>query len=144
MAGQVIDVAVFTNVGIHSASNGVLATHPPLSVEVCLGQGVSIAPILPSVANYVLKLCSPHDLRPAPVNLPNALYAFIRGEDTDGSDLTWDRGGYIQTAITLSRLAHPTSIGFEGGGGGQVLQSHIAMQHRTPSKPVDAQSALAA
>lgn len=113
MARLVIDVAVFSNVGVHSASIETLEMYPPLSVEVNLGQGVSIAPILPSVADYVFGLCSPHDLKTEPVEQFNALYAFIRGDDADESGLTWDRGEYIQTAIALSRLAHPTSIGFE-------------------------------
>ena len=113
MARSVIDVAVFTNVGVHSASIETLTTYPPLSLEVDLGQGVSIAPILPSVANYVFDLCSPHRLKTEPVNQFKPLYAFIRGDDADESGLTWDKGEYIQTAIVLSRLAHPTSIGFE-------------------------------
>ena len=113
MTPSVIDVAVFTNVGVHSASIETLTTYPPLSVEVDLGQGVSIAPILPSIAKYVFGLCSPHHLKSEPVDPFNALYAFIRGDNTDESGLTWDKGEYIQTAIVLSRLAHPTSIGFE-------------------------------
>jgi hypothetical protein len=90
-----------------------LTTYPPLNVEVTLGQGDSIAPILPNVADYVFDLCSPHALKSEPVRQYNALYAFIRGDDANESGLKWDRDEHIQTAIALSRLAHPTSIGFE-------------------------------
>jgi len=65
------------------------------------------------VAKYVFDLCSPHALKTDPVQQFDALYAFVRGEDSDDYGLTWDTGEYIQTAIALSRLAHPTSIGFE-------------------------------
>ncbi len=113
MTHPVIDVAVFTNVGLHSALIEMLTKEPPLSVEVDLGCGVSIAPILPTVAHCVFDLCSPHRLKTEPVQPFEALYAFIRAADADDSGLTWDPGDFIQIAIALSRIAHPTSIGFE-------------------------------
>lgn len=113
MTHPVIDVAVFTNVGLHSVPIDTRTKQPPLSVEVDLGYGVSIAPILPTVAHYVFDLCSPHRLKTRPGRQFGALYAFIRPADSDDSGLKWDPGEYIQTAIALSRIAHPTSIGFE-------------------------------
>ena len=113
MTHAVIDVAVFTNVGVHRPPIETLTEQPPLSVEVDLGCSVSIAPILPTVAHYVFDLCSPHGLKTEPVQHFEALYAFIRAADADDSGLKWDPGDYIQTAIALSRIAHPTSIGFE-------------------------------
>ncbi|MBN1867561.1 hypothetical protein JW916_09740 [Candidatus Sumerlaeota bacterium] len=110
---KAIDVAVFTNEGLLGSSIGeMLRTDPPLEVQVQLGQGVSIAPILPPVADYVLNLCLPHGLSPAPVRQFDALYAFTRDADPEDSGLTWDPGKHLLNAIVLSRLAHPTSIGF--------------------------------
>ena len=97
MAHPVIDVAVFPNVGVQSAPIEMLTTYPPLNIEVTLGQGVSIAPILPTVADYVFKLCSPHALKTEPVRQYEALYAFIRDGDADESGFVWDRDERLQT-----------------------------------------------
>jgi hypothetical protein len=113
MARPVIDVAVFTNAGVISATVDVWQASPPLSVEVDVGQGVTVAPIDENIADYVFDLCSPHRLKQQPVQQFKSLYAFMRDDDADETSLTWDPHHHISTAIALSRLAHPTSIGFE-------------------------------
>lgn len=113
MTYPVIDVAVFTNVGLQGMAIEMLTGQPHLSEKVDLGYGVSIAPIQPKVADYVLNLCSPHGFKTKPKQMFHVLYAFVREADADDSGLKWDPGDYIQTAIALSRIAHPTSIGFE-------------------------------
>lgn len=113
MSRPVIDVAVFGNGGVISATVEVWQANPPLSVEVDVGEGVTVAPIHKSVADFVFDLCSPHRLKQKPSRLFKALYAFMRDDDADKTSLTWDSQQRIATAIALSRLAHPTSIGFE-------------------------------
>jgi len=113
MLRPVIDVAVFGNEGVLSSSPEILAANPPLSVEVDLTEGVSIAPVFRSVGDYVIDLCSPHNLKPAPVRQFRPLYAFIRSDDAEETAYTWDPSERLQMAITLSRLAHPTSMGYE-------------------------------
>ena len=113
MARPVLDVALFSNVGVHSAPAGTLVAHPPLKCEVALGQGVSDGPIPKNVADYVFDLTSPHGLKTKPVRQFHALYAFKRPDDADATGLEWDPQRCIEQAIALSRLVHPTSVSLE-------------------------------
>ena len=113
MTRPVLDLVLFTNVGVVSASIATWKAAPPLKTEVDLGQGVTLGPVHEGVADYVFDLCYPHALKTKPVRGFRALYAFSRRDDADQSGLTWDREEYITTAMAMSRVAHPTSVGFE-------------------------------
>jgi len=93
MARRVLDIVLFTNVGVVSASIAAWRAAPPLKTGVDLGQGVTLGPVPLSVADYVFDLCYPHALKAKPVRAFRSLYAFSRRDDADQSGLTWAGGG---------------------------------------------------
>ena len=96
MARPVLDVALFTNVGVHTASAETVTEHPPLKKDVVLEHGVSVGAITRNVADYVFDLTSPHDLKTKPTRQFHALYAFKRSDDADTTGLEWDPQRYIE------------------------------------------------
>ena len=104
---------MFTNSGVQRASVEIWGANRPLNRQIDLGEGVSVAPVLRSVADYVFRLCDPHGLTTAPTRTFQALYSFIKDDDADETAYAWDSGRRIEMAVALSRLVHPTTIGFE-------------------------------
>jgi hypothetical protein len=64
----------------------------------------------------VFKACQPsgYSLDP-PTPLWGQLYAFWNENPTDPAELIWDPDRSLATTVALSRLIHPTSIGFKYG-----------------------------
>ena len=76
------DVALFTSAGLQAANGDTVLAHPPLSIEVPLAVGVTIAPVRQEVADYVVNLCNPRAFKTEPVRQFRVLYGFIC-DDTD-------------------------------------------------------------
>jgi len=106
------DVAIHTNSGIFGSEEEV-RRFPPIQKRIDLSKDIWLGPLDPETARLIMDSCEPRVFgAPLPVRQFAQLYSFIR-ELPDDSDLyRWDEDNELTAAIGLSRLIHPTFIGF--------------------------------
>lgn len=91
-----------------------MLTVRPIEEEVCLGNEVRIAPVVNAVSREILALCNPHRLKSPPAETSVVRYGFIRGTELSdkANPYAFDGDGRLTATLAVSRLVHPTSIGF--------------------------------
>jgi hypothetical protein len=108
----------------------------PTRADTLLGHDVRLTQVEKSASNYIIELCNPHRLRRAPSRLLVVRYAFVREQSLpySANPFEFDADGRLNAAMAISRLVHPTAIGFEhsarlilndAGGIAEALPGHI-------------------
>jgi hypothetical protein len=89
-------------------------TEPILNERVDLGHGVTLGPIDRWLSKEIVTLCEPHKLATLPGSMRGPIrYGFSRKLDVAPGKWNFDEDGRLVAALAMSRLAHPTSVGFE-------------------------------
>lgn len=85
-----------------------------LDQAIQLSVDVSIGPVNDGIAREIDALCNPHRLNDHPGDArPPIRYAFARTLPDTATVAAFDPDGILTAALAMSRLAHPTSAGFE-------------------------------
>lgn len=107
------DVVIHTNTSIFSNEEQV-RKFPPVEERVDLSDQIWIGRLDLQAAKAIMDTCEPKTLGVmAPVRQFAHLYAFVR-ELVGHADMhRWDEDNYLTAVVGLSRLIHPTSIGFD-------------------------------
>jgi hypothetical protein len=106
------DVAIHTNVGIFG-HEGLLREFPPITSRVDLSDEIWIGILDPEMANTVMNTCEPKVYGMVPPARQYAqLYSFVRELPTPTAMHLWDTDNRLAAAIAISRLIHPTYVGF--------------------------------
>lgn len=116
----------------------------PMRSETPLGHNVRLMQVAKSEADYIIELCDPQRLRHPPSRQLVVRYAFLRQQTLPDSanPYEFDQDGRLNAAVAMSRLVHPTAIGFEhsarlilddNGGIAEALPGHIKAWPRSPT-----------
>ena len=105
------EVIIHTNGGIFSAPPGSVQSQPPV-VDYRLAEDLEIKRLDHAVTNKVMELCEPNWYGvDRPTRQFAQLYAFVRSGSP--SERIWGQpDNRLYMCIALSRLVHPTSVGF--------------------------------
>jgi hypothetical protein len=108
------DVVLHKNLGIFVANaQQLLAGFPPLTDRVQTVPGLWLERLDPSLATAVMDTCEPKTLGlPAPVRQFAHLYAYVRELHPQASISGWDEDHRLTRLVAISRLVHPTYVGF--------------------------------
>jgi len=106
------DVVIHTNSGIFGNEEE-SKRFPPIQQQIDLSKDIWLGRLDSDTAKLVMDSCEPRVLgAPLPVRQFAQLYSFVR-ELPDDSDLyRWDEDNELTAVVGLSRLIHPTFIGF--------------------------------
>lgn len=96
-----------------SRSNAEMCAPRPARTETQLYGGVRIGLQSNELWKAVFTACRPRGDSFDPVPQFGQLYALWNDNPADPSEFNWDPDQSLATAVALSRLIHPTSIGFE-------------------------------
>src|SRR5258708_28849322 len=105
------EVIIHTNGGIFSAPPGTVQAQPPI-VDYRLAEDLEIKRLDHEITTKVMELCEPNFYGlDRPTRQFGQLYSFVRSGSP--SERIWgQRDNRLYTCIALSRLVHPTSVGF--------------------------------
>jgi hypothetical protein len=105
------EVIIHTNNGIFSAPPGTVQSQPPV-VDYRLAEDLEIKRLDHEITKKVMELCEPNCYGvDRPIRQFAQLYSFVRS--ASASESIWEqRDNRLYTCIALSRLVHPTSVGF--------------------------------
>jgi hypothetical protein len=105
------EVIIHTNGGLFSAPPGTVQAQPPV-VDYRLAEDLEIKRLDHEITNKVMELCEPNFYGlDRPTRQFAQLYSFVRSGSP--SERIWgQRDNRLYTCIALSRLVHPTSVGF--------------------------------
>lgn len=121
---MIIDVAIHTNDGFLGADHALQVAHPPLEEKCELGQGLWVGRLDGKITRAVMEFCSSTCMGTySPFLQYSGLYAFVRELPADYALARWDEDNQLTNCVGLSRLIHPTSIGYR-----------FAARVRTPSE----------
>ena len=110
---QYRDVVLHTNAGIFGQQE-LMDRFPPISERIDLSDRVWIGPLDGETAKLVIETCEPKVFgMPEPVIQFAQLYCFVRELPTDSNVYHWDDDNELSAIVGLSRLVHPTTVGFE-------------------------------
>ncbi|MEW6357756.1 MAG: hypothetical protein AB1696_15595 [Planctomycetota bacterium] len=111
----VSDVVVFPNYAYQDADESAKADNPAIGSRYDVAPDLWIGPLAEGEAQMVLKACDAPDCWSGKIpwlTAPVELYSFVREEPPRGTTERWDEDARLTTCIALSRLVHPTSVGF--------------------------------
>jgi hypothetical protein len=105
------EVIIHTNTGIFSASPETLQSRPPV-VDYRLSEDLEIKRLDHKITNKMMELCEPNQYGvDRPTRQFAQLYSFVRSGTP--SERIWGQpDNRLYMCIALSRLVHPTSVGF--------------------------------
>ncbi|SRR6266705_496773 len=105
------EVIIHTNQGIFSAPFGTVQSQPPIA-DYRLAEDLEIKRLDHEITNKVMELCEPNCYGLyRPTRQFAQLYSFVRSGSP--SERIWGQpDNRLYTCIALSRLVHPTSVGF--------------------------------
>jgi|SRR6516164_287144 len=110
---QYRDVVIHTNAPIFGKEHEARKS-PPIQERIELNEQVWIGPLDLETANAIMDTCDPKTLGVMPpVRQFGHLYAFVREIPGYADIHRWDHDNELAGVIGLSRLIHPTSIGFD-------------------------------
>jgi hypothetical protein len=106
------DVVIHPNVGIFR-DTATVGSSPPISTRVDISDQIWIGLLDDETANIIMDTCEPKvfGLTP-PIRQYAHLYAFVRELPSGSMIPLWDTDHQLKAAVALSRLIHPTSVGF--------------------------------
>jgi hypothetical protein len=109
-----MDVVIYANAAVLAPkAQGLLSGFPPVQHRIELGTDLWIGRLPGDLAKTVMDTCEPTALgTPKPVRQFAQLYAFVH-DLTGAADIyKWDADSRLYKCVALSRLIHPTSVGF--------------------------------
>lgn len=108
------DVVLHTNGGIFRENAQQLsAAFPPIEDRLNLGFGCWAGRLYGDLAIRLMDTCDPTWLGiPKPVRQYAQLYAYVHELDENAYLYEWDRDSRLQRCVAMSRLIHPTTVGF--------------------------------
>jgi len=108
------DVVLHTNMGMFAANYQQLAaTHPPVNARVETISGLYIERLDLELAKAIMDTCEPKTLGVmAPVRQFAHMYAYVREHHPETSLIGWDEDHRLSRLVAVSRLVHPTFVGF--------------------------------
>jgi len=107
------DVVIRTNKGCFD-NESEFQSAPPVDERIPLSQGVWIEKLDDELATSIMEVCEPAWLgQSRPSRLSSQLYTFVRElEPANHPVFHWDEDHRLLGTIGLSRLIHPTRVGF--------------------------------
>lgn len=106
------DVVLHTNGGVPRTSP-LLVSFPPVNERIELGFGCWVGRLDSDLANVLMNTCDPTVLGVhSRVRQDAQLYAYVRELDDDAELFRWDTDLRLQRCVAMSRLIHPTVVGF--------------------------------
>ncbi len=106
---RTVDIVFATTAG----TNGEMSPSQPIRTGTQLYKGVQIGRQSNELWKAVLTACRPPGCSFTPRLQFGQRYAFWNDNPAKPSEFNWDPDQSLATAVALSRLIHPTSIGFE-------------------------------
>lgn len=108
------DVVLHTNGGIfRDGADRLLASSPPVQDRIEMGRGLWMGRLDADLANALLDTCEPKLLgTPAPIRQYAQMYAFGRDLASNSEIHHWDDDHRLSRLVAMSRLVHPTTVGF--------------------------------
>ncbi len=107
------DVVIHTNAATFGKEEEV-RTFPPIEGRIDLSEEIWIGGLDLETARAIMDTCEPNSLGVmGPVRQFAHLYAFVRELAGHADIHRWDDDNYLTAVVGLSRLIHPTSIGFD-------------------------------
>lgn len=108
------DVVLHTNSGMfRENAPQLMASFPPVKDRIELGQELWVGRLEADLANALMDTCEPKTLGVlAPVRQFAQFYAYGRNLDGGAALHQWDADLRLQRCVALSRLVHPTAVGF--------------------------------
>ena len=106
------DIVIHTNAGIFGRDEE-LKEFPPVQQRVELSEHIWLGRLEPDIAKAIMDTCEPKVLGiTPPVRQFAQLYSFVRELRGDNDIYRWDHDNELGAVIGLSRLVHPTFVGF--------------------------------
>jgi hypothetical protein len=106
------EVIIHVNQGLFTAAPGQVQSHPPV-VDYRLSDDLEITRLDNDLANKIMELCEPNCYGIyRPVRQFAQLYSFVRTGPPSETVFNLKSDGRLEMCIALSRLIHPTSVGF--------------------------------
>jgi hypothetical protein len=110
---MVIDIAIHTNDGFLGADYKLQNSYPPIVDRCDLGTGLWIGRPQGEMVKAVMDFCDSTCIGTvSPFRQYSALYAFVRDQQSDCTLSHWDEDHRLTNCVALSRLIHPTSMGY--------------------------------
>jgi hypothetical protein len=108
------DVVLHTNLGMFAPNYQQLAgTDPPVTDRVQAVSGLYIERLDLELARAIMDTCEPKTLGVmAPVRQFAHMYGYVREFPPQTSVIGWDEDHRLSRLVAISRLIHPTSVGF--------------------------------
>jgi hypothetical protein len=107
------DIVIHTNAPIAGKEDTVKA-FPPIRERIDLSQEIWVGRLELDVAKAIMDTCEPKTVGViGPYRQYAHLYAFVRELPVPADIYHWDHDNELTAAIGLSRLIHPTTIGFD-------------------------------
>ncbi len=109
---QYRDVVLHTNAGIFGKEEE-WKKSPPVQQRVELSEHIWMGRLEPDAAKAVMDTCEPRVFgTPPPIRQFAQLYSFVRELPGYADIYRWDHDHELTAIVTLSRLIHPTFVGF--------------------------------
>jgi hypothetical protein len=112
------DVVLHTNGGVFRENAQMLpVSFPPVKDKIEMGQGLWMGRLDADLAKSLMDTCETRVLGvPAPVRQYAQMYAYVR-ELHPGTEIhRWDDDHRLSRLVAMSRLVHPTTVGFRYAG----------------------------
>jgi hypothetical protein len=110
---QYRDVVIHTNAGIFG-KEGEMKKFPPVQRRIDLSEQIWLGRLEGEVAKTIMDTCEPRVFGiPLPVRQFAQLYSFVRELSAPDDIYRWDHDNELTAVVGLSRLIHPTFVGFE-------------------------------
>lgn len=108
------DVVLHTNGGMfRDGAQRLLEASPPVRDRVEMGRGLWMGLLDRDLATSLMDTCEPKVLGvPAPVRQYAQMYAYGRELSSDAEIHRWDGDNRLSRLVAMSRLIHPTTVGF--------------------------------
>ena len=128
------DIVLHTNGGMfRDNAQQLLASFPPINDRVELGPGLWVGRLNGRLAEALMDTCEPKMLGvPTPVRQFSQMYAYVRELDGNPDLYYWDKDFRLSRLVAMSRLVHPTTVGFRYAG--RVLQDAQTLEI-VPAQP---------
>jgi hypothetical protein len=123
------DVVLHTNGGMFAPNaQQLLAAYPPVKNRVQAVAGLWIEPLNGPLAKAVMDTCEPKTLGvPIPVRQYAQMYAYVRELEPNADVVRWDEDHRLSSLVAMSRLVHPTTVGFRYAGRVRQDGKHLSI-----------------
>jgi len=122
------DVVLHTNSGIFARNaSQLVVSHPPVDDRLEIEPRLWIGRLDGQLAKVFMDTCEPQMLGvQTPVRQYAQMYAYVRELARDAEIYRWDEDHRLSHCVAMSRLIHPTTVGFRYAG--RVRQDASALQ----------------